>query len=73
MTKKNFDEKNRNFVIIYNFKASPVVVFDINIHVKLEKFKRGRSPSSHLAKEGDFAQNHSATFTVNIVTLLSII
>ena len=27
------------------------------IHVKLEKFKRGRSPSLHLAKEGDFARN----------------
>ena len=26
-----------------------------SIHVKLEKFKRGRSPSLHLAKEGDFA------------------
>ena len=27
----------------------------MNIHVKLEKFKRGRSPSLHLTKEGDFA------------------
>ena len=26
------------------------------IHVKFEKFKRGRSPSLHLAKEGDFAR-----------------
>ena len=26
-----------------------------DIHVKLEKSKRGRSPSLHLAKEGDFA------------------
>ena len=26
-----------------------------SIHVKLEKFKRGRSPSLHLGKEGDFA------------------
>ena len=36
MTKKNFDEKKINCVIIYNFvikaiKASSVVVFDINI------------------------------------------
>ena len=34
MTKKNFDEqKNLNFVTIYNFviKASSVVVFDVNI------------------------------------------
>ena len=33
MTKKNFDEKKKNFVTIYNFviKASLVVVFDINV------------------------------------------
>ena len=36
------------------------------IHVKLEKFKRGRSPSLHLAKEGDFARNHSATSILSI-------
>ena len=24
------------------------------MHVKLEKFKRGRSPSLHLAEKGDF-------------------
>ena len=34
----------------------------ICIHVKYEKFKRGRSPSLHLVKEGDFAQNKSVTF-----------
>ena len=28
----------------------------IYIHVKLEKFKRGRSPSLHLAKEGDLRE-----------------
>ena len=36
------------------------------IHVKLEKFKRGRSPSLHLAKEGDFVRNHSATLILYI-------
>ena len=36
------------------------------IHVKLEKFKRGRSPSLHLAKEEDFARNHSATLILSI-------
>ena len=35
------------------------------IHVKLEKFKRGRS-LLHLVREGDFARNHSATFIVSI-------
>ena len=35
------------------------------IHVKLEKFKRGRSPSLHLAKEGDFARKHSATLILS--------
>ena len=33
---------------------------------KLEKFERGISPSLHLAKEGDFARNHSATFISSI-------
>ena len=36
------------------------------IHVKLEKFKRGRSPSLDLGKEGDFARNHFATFISSI-------
>ena len=36
------------------------------IHVKLEKFKRGRSPSLHLAKEGDFVRNHFATLILSI-------
>ena len=36
------------------------------IHVKLEMFKRGRSPSLHLAKEGDLGRNHSATLIVSI-------
>ena len=31
------------------------------IHGKFQKFKRGRSPSFHLGKEGDFAQNHFKT------------
>ena len=35
------------------------------IHVKLEKFKRGRSPSLLLAKEGDFARNISAAFILS--------
>ena len=39
---------------------------DSTIHVKLEKFKRGRSPSLHLAKEGDFARNHSMTLILSI-------
>ena len=38
----------------------------IHVHVKLEKFKRRRSPSLHLAKEGDFARNHSATLILSI-------
>ena len=37
-----------------------------NIHVKLEKFKRGRTPSLHLAKEGDFARNHIVTLILSI-------
>ena len=37
------------------------------VHVKLEKSKRGRSPSLHLAKEGDFARNHSATLILSII------
>ena len=36
------------------------------IHVKLEKFKRGRSPSLHLAKEGDFVQNQFVTLILSI-------
>ena len=36
------------------------------IHVKLEKFKKGRSPSLHLAKEGEFARNHSTTLSLSI-------
>ena len=32
------------------------------IHVKLEKFKRGRSPSLHLGKEGGFVRNRFVTF-----------
>ena len=36
------------------------------IHVKLEKFKRGRSPYLYLAKEGDFARNNSATLILLI-------
>ena len=36
------------------------------IHVKLEKFKRGRSPSLHLAKEGDFARKYSVTLILSI-------
>ena len=36
------------------------------IHVKLEKFKRGRSPTLDLAKEGDFVRNHSATLILSI-------
>ena len=31
--------------------------FGKDLHVKLEKLKRGRSPSSHLVKEGDFVWN----------------
>ena len=27
---------------------------EIDIHFNLEKFKKGRSPSSHLAKDGNF-------------------
>ena len=40
----------------------------------LEKFKRGRSPSLHLAKEGDFTRNHSATLilSINIQILVKI-
>ena len=40
----------------------------MHIHVKLEKFKRGRSPSLHLAKEGDFMRNYSVTliWSINI-------
>ena len=34
-------------------------------HVKLEKFKRGRSPSLHLGKEGDVARNSSAAFILS--------
>ena len=36
------------------------------IHVKLEKIERGRSPSFHLAKDGDFTRNHSAALISNI-------
>ena len=36
------------------------------IHVKLEMFKRGRSPSLHLDKEGDFARNYFATLILSI-------
>ena len=45
------------------------------IHVKLEKLKRGRSPSLHLGKEGDFARNHSATFfsSINLQILAEIL
>ena len=45
------------------------------IHVKLEKFKRGRSPSLHLGKEGDFAWNHSATYfsSINLQILAEIL
>ena len=40
-----------------------------SIHVKLDqkKFKRGRSPFLHLAKEGDFARNHSAALINNLI------
>ena len=37
-----------------------------HIHIKLEKFKRGRFPSLCLAKEGNFVQNHSATLILSI-------
>ena len=37
------------------------------IHVKLVKFKRGRSPSLHLVKEGDFARNHSAKIILHMI------
>ena len=42
----------------------PFVTFvtSIHVHVKLEKFKRGRSPFLHLEKEGDFARDRSAAF-----------
>ena len=35
-------------------------------NVKLEKFKRGRPPSLHLAKEGDFAWNHTPILILSI-------
>ena len=37
-----------------------------SVYVKLEKFKRERSPSMHLVKEGDFARNHSLTLILSI-------
>ena len=43
-----------------------------SIHVKFEKFKRGRSPSLQLAKEGDFARNHSATLILSISTQIPV-
>ena len=36
------------------------------IHVKFEKFKRGRYPSLHLAKEGDLVRIHSGTLILSI-------
>ena len=42
---------------IENRERINILLHKIHIHVKLEKFQRGRSPSLHLAKEGDFAQN----------------
>ena len=38
-----------------------VLIHEVYIHDKLEKFKRGRSLSLHLAKEGDFVGNNSET------------
>ena len=38
-------------------------IYNKFMHVKFEKFKRGRSPSLHFAKEGDFTHNSSAIFT----------
>ena len=32
------------------------------INVKVKKFKRGRSPSLHLTKEGDFKRNDFVAF-----------
>ena len=50
---------------IFDF-SSETAEQNSTIHVKLEKLKRGRSPSLHLGKEGDFARNHSATFIWSI-------
>ena len=49
------------FFAFYGSFATVVI-----IHVKLEKFKIGRSPSLHLAKEGDFTRTHSATLILSI-------
>ena len=57
--------------LIYAFNIIRVQFVKTVIHVKLENFKRGRYPSLHLGKEGDFARNHSAAFISPISVQMS--
>ena len=43
-----------------NLKANLTIV----VHVMCEKLKRGRSPSLHIVKEGDFAKHFRDIYLV---------
>ena len=57
--------------IIYLSRTIYLPTLKFLIHLKLEKFNRGRSPFLHLAKERYFAWNHSAIFILSITIQIS--